>query len=88
MKKSIILASLFAASTFVSAEESITLEGVIPEAVEASFQSMDANQDGLISIEEAEVNEKLLEAFVDLDLDKTADLTKAEFSKFAAISEK
>jgi len=54
--------------------------------VDASFQTMDANQDGVISIEEAEKNDMLINAFVELDLDKTADLSKEEFSKFAALT--
>jgi len=117
MKKSLIIASVFAAtaftaSIFVSAEEgestekplatenvvvleeavetaaveTNTVEGVVPESIEASFQSMDANQDGVISIEEAEMNDMLLDAFIDLDLDKTADLSKEEYSKFAALT--
>jgi Ca2+-binding EF-hand superfamily protein len=110
MKKSLILASLFAvsasafaASLLVSnedtdkaapASETITInetastdEVISTETIKPSFQSMDANQDGLISIDEAESNEMLLEAFVELDLDKTADLTEAEYSKFAALAE-
>jgi len=113
MKKSLIIASVFAAtaftaSIFVSAEEgestekalttdnvvvleeaaveTAATEGILPEAIEASFQSMDANQDGVISIEEAEMNDMLLDAFIELDLDKTADLSKEEYSKFAALT--
>ena len=88
MKKLLILASLFAVSTFASADEAVITEGIIPVAIEISFQSMDANQDGLISIQEAETNDMLIDAFIDLDLDKTADLTKVEYSKFAALTEK
>jgi len=112
MKKSLIIASMFAAtafttSTFAAEEEQtapeannavavdmpVVFEGVAePEVattlgdVDASFQTMDANQDGVISIEEAEKNDMLINAFVELDLDKTADLSKEEFSKFAALT--
>jgi len=111
MKKSLIVASVFAAtafttSMFVSAEEATTekalttesvvleeaaVEAVVTEeaiakAIEAGFQSMDANQDGAISIEEAEMNDMLLEAFPQLDLDKTADLSKEEYSKFDTLT--
>jgi len=69
-----------------AAVETLATEGVLPEAIEASFQSMDANQDGVISIEEAEMNDMLLDAFIQLDLDKTTDLSKEEYSKFALLT--
>ena len=71
----------------VTAAEEVPAEGIIPAAIEESFQSMDANQDGVISITEAENNDVLLDAFSELDLDKTADLTKAEYSKFVALTQ-
>jgi len=111
MKKSLIIASMFAATVFtasafaaeeqtapevdnvVAGEQAVPFEGVAAsssaptiENVDASFQTMDANQDGVISIEEAETNDMLINAFVELDLDKTADLSKEEFSKFAALA--
>jgi len=122
MKKSLIIASIFAAvaftaSIFVSAEEEeqtapltdnaaaieapVASEGAAVldtnvvaaddtettvDTVEASFQTMDANQDGVISFEEAETNEMLISAFADLDQDKTEDLSKEEFTAFFAVT--
>ena len=64
----------------------VVTKGLVSEAIETSFQSMDANQDGVISFEEAEMNDMLLDAFIELDLDKTTDLSKEEYSKFAALT--
>jgi len=112
MKKSLIIASIFAAaafaaSIFVSAEEEkvpltdseVSVEQPVAfeseaasetlttiDTVDASFESMDANQDGVISLEEAETNEMLISAFAELDQDQTKDLSKAEFTEFAALS--
>ena len=69
------------------AEEVAPAEGIIPAAIDESFQNMDVNHDGLISITEAENNDVLIDAFSELDLDKTADLTKEEYSKFVALTQ-
>ena len=69
-----------------AAVEAVVTEEALAKAIEAGFQSMDANQDGAISIEEAEMNDMLLEAFPQLDLDKTADLSKEEYSKFDTLT--
>jgi len=85
MKKSLILAvATIAFSSFASAADDV----VVPSAaidVEANFQAMDKNLDGVISLAEAEGQDKLLAAFPDLDLDKTGDLNEGEFKKFAMI---
>jgi len=87
MKKSLIIASIFAttaftASTFAFAEEE---EQITPITDNVSFQILDANQDGVISIEEAEINEILINVFADLDQDKSDDLSEEEFSQFSAL---
>ena len=69
-----------------AAVKTVAMDSIVLEAIETSFQTMDANQDGVISIEEAEMNEILLDAFIELDLDKTADLSKEEYSKFATLT--
>lgn len=85
MKKSLILAvATIAFSSFASAADDV----VVPSAaidVEANFQAMDKNLDGVISLTEAEGQDKLLAAFPDLDLDKTGDLNEGEFKKFVMI---
>lgn len=67
-------------------EKAVSSEGIVSEAIEVSFKTIDKNQDNVISIEEAGVNDMLLESFMELDLDKTEDLTKAEYSKFSAMT--
>jgi len=113
MKKSLIIASIFAAAAFtasifvsageeekvpltdseVSVEQPVAFESEATsetlttiDTVDASFESMDANQDGVISLEEAEINEMLISAFAELDQDQTNDLSKEEFTEFAALS--
>ena len=83
MKKTLILASMFAFSTLVSAEEAVVAESIIPVA--SSFESLDLNQDGVIALDESESNAALLATFAELDLDASGDLTPAEFSKFVMV---
>ena len=85
MKKALMLAvTTIAFSSFASASDTI----VVPSAaidVEANFQAIDTNLDGVISLIEAENQEKLLAAFPDLDLDQTGDLNEEEFNKFVMV---
>jgi Ca2+-binding EF-hand superfamily protein len=87
MKYSLILASLFAVSTFVSADEAVVPESIVPAAVEVSFEALDADQDGVVTLEEVKDNEALVDAFAELDLDQTGDLTASELSKFVMTTE-
>jgi len=82
MLKTLIIASVFAFSTFVSANEEVTLMNDVSTVIDTKFQASDLNLDGLISLEEAEIDEALIKAFSTLDLDGTGDLTKDEFSQF------
>lgn len=45
------------------------------------FSSFDANEDGVISMEEAQVNSQLVKIFKQLDTDGNGELSKEEFSK-------
>lgn len=87
MNKSLILALTIAFSSFVSADE-IVIPSVVDEAVPSiaenmpSFQTMDTNQDNAISLTEAEAKEGLLTVFLDIDLDRTGDLSEVEYNKF------
>jgi len=54
--------------------------GAAAAAESASFESLDRNSDGKISLDEASVNEKLFVAFKKLDGDKDGALSKAEFA--------
>lgn len=46
-----------------------------------SFESLDKNSDGKVSVHEASENEALFVAFKKLDANKDGELTKEEFSK-------
>jgi Ca2+-binding EF-hand superfamily protein len=48
----------------------------------ASFESLDANKDGKISIHEATSNDDLFTAFKNLDKNKDGELTKEEFAAY------
>jgi Ca2+-binding EF-hand superfamily protein len=45
------------------------------------FVSFDSNSDGVISMEEAQVNSQLVKIFKDLDTDGNGELSKEEFAK-------
>lgn len=47
-----------------------------------SFESLDTNKDGQISIHEATSNDDLFTAFKSLDKDKDGALTKEEFAAY------
>lgn len=51
---------------------------------QASFESLDKNSDGKVSINEATEHDALFVAFKELDKDKDGNLTKAEFAAFQA----
>lgn len=48
----------------------------------ASFESLDQNKDGQISIQEATSNDDLFTAFKSLDKNKDGELTKEEFAAY------
>lgn len=47
-----------------------------------SFQSLDKNGDGRISVAEAADNDRLFVAFKDLDTDKDGELTPEEYARY------
>lgn len=47
-----------------------------------SFESLDKNGDGKISLNEASTDDALFVAFKQLDTDKDGELTRAEFAKY------
>jgi len=87
MKKSLIIASIFAATTFAASTTAFADETVqtAPVVDQASFQALDVNQDGVINVEEAGVNEILVNVFVELDQDQSNDLSVEEFKQFSSL---
>ena len=55
--------------------------GALAQAT-TSFESLDADKDGKISIHEATSNDALFTAFKSLDKDKDGSLTKEEFAAY------
>jgi Ca2+-binding EF-hand superfamily protein len=51
---------------------------------QASFESLDKNSDGKVSINEATEHDGLFVAFKNLDKDKDGNLTKEEFASYRA----
>lgn len=87
MKNTLILATMFAFSTFVSAEDAVNeKEASAQEAAPMAneFTALDTNLDGFVSLDEAGSNESLMKQFAKLDADKSGDLTSDEFSKYTA----
>lgn len=74
MKKTLLTAAILMTATLVSAEEAL------------EFSAVDADSNGLISMEEASVNETLLESFAALDLNVDGNLTEDEFAAFQVAS--
>jgi len=54
--------------------------GTAAAAESASFESLDKNSDGKVSMDEASANDKLFVAFKSLDTNKDGALSKAEFA--------
>lgn len=50
-------------------------------ADKVTFESLDRNSDGKVSVQEASDNEALFVAFKNLDANKDGELTKEEFAK-------
>lgn len=95
MNKTLIFAFTIAFSSFAAADELAELgitqtsssslvastAGIIP-----SFQTIDTDQDNTISLTEAENAEGLVNVFLDIDLDRTGDLSEVEYNKFTMVS--
>ena len=80
MNKTLFIAFSIAFSSVAAANEA-AVPVPAPE-VEITFQSIDTNADGVISLTEVSDKEDLLLAFAELDLDKNGDLTEIEYNKF------
>jgi Ca2+-binding EF-hand superfamily protein len=53
-------------------------------AAAPSFESLDKNSDGAVSLDEASANDHLFTAFKTLDANKDGKLTKEEFAAYKA----
>jgi Ca2+-binding EF-hand superfamily protein len=61
---------------------SVMIAGAVNAQGASTFESLDKNSDGQISIQEATSNDDLFVAFKQLDTNKDGALSKAEFAQF------
>lgn len=61
----------------------ICAAGIVVAQATPSFESLDKNSDGRISIQEATTNDDLFVAFKKLDANKDGALTKEEFAAYS-----
>lgn len=47
-----------------------------------TFESLDTDKDGYVSLDEASINDRLFTAFKDLDKDQDGRLSKQEFAQY------
>lgn len=66
----------------VAALGSLGTTAVVAADQQVSFDSLDKNADGKVSLNEASTNDALFVAFESLDGNKDGELTKEEFAKF------
>lgn len=71
--------SIFYATAIAAAGAALSLSAF---AQTVTFESLDANKDGLISVQEASSNDDLFTAFKSLDKDKDGALSKEEFAAY------
>jgi Ca2+-binding EF-hand superfamily protein len=60
----------------------LSASGVLAAEAKPSFESLDKNGDGKISLNEASSHDALFVAFKSLDTNKDGELTPAEFAKY------
>lgn len=81
MKNNILLAAMVSVAAFVSAED------LAAAVTDVTFEAIDTDISGEISLAEASANEALIEAFAELDADQSGTLSVEEFSLFTMAAE-
>ena len=69
-------------SILLAAAVTLTASGFVAAADAVDFQTLDADVNGLISLDEAANSAALTDAFAELDVDQDGSLTEEEFSAF------
>jgi len=73
---------MFGFKAFGLAAGSVLVGGIALAQATPTFELLDKNSDGEISIQEATVNDALFVAFKQLDTNKDGVLSKAEFAAY------
>ncbi|CAM4196976.1 hypothetical protein [Pseudoalteromonas byunsanensis] len=68
--------------THVFTLTSASLISTVAFAADLTFQTLDSNNDGVISPTEAQVSEELAKQYRELDSNKDNELTPVEFAQF------
>lgn len=55
---------------------------MVAVAGDAEYTALDADQDGVISVQESEANSALGEKFTEVDVNQDGQIDKAEFAQF------
>lgn len=74
--------SRITAPALLAALGALATAGALAAEAKPSFESLDKNGDGKISLNEASANDALFVAFKSLDTNKDGELTREEFAKY------
>tara|TARA_R110001583_G_scaffold21088_1_gene80257 strand:- start:24517 stop:24780 length:264 start_codon:yes stop_codon:yes gene_type:complete len=87
MNKILILALTIAFSSLASANETVAIDAMKTTESETSFESIDVDSDGVISMEEVAEHEVLQLAFDELDANKDGSISEDEYKNLSEITQ-
>ncbi|WP_413700456.1 EF-hand domain-containing protein [Psychromonas sp. KJ10-10] len=87
MNKTLILALTVAFSSMASANENLVMDEMKSAEMETTFESIDVDTDGVISMEEVSEHEVLQLAFEELDVDKDGSINEEEYKKLTEVAQ-
>jgi Ca2+-binding EF-hand superfamily protein len=87
MNKLLILAFTIAFSSLATANETVVVDAMKTAETDMSFESIDVDSDGVISMEEVSEHEVLQLAFEELDANKDGSISEDEYQKLSEITQ-
>lgn len=87
MNKILILALTIAFSSMASANETVVIDEMKGTDMETTFESIDTDADGVISMEEVSEHEVLQLAFEELDTDEDGSISEEEYQKLTEVTQ-